>query len=84
LSKRISIGSQEDRYSKRLSIERIETEGYNLNVSRYISTAIEEKEIVLREVHGDLVQIEQRIRESASKHNAFLKELDLPPLPFGQ
>src|ERR1043166_9273890 len=30
--------SEEDRYSKRVSIGRIAEEGYNLNISRYIST----------------------------------------------
>lgn len=33
---------EEDRYSKRVSMERIAEEGYNLNISRYISTTVEE------------------------------------------
>jgi type I restriction enzyme M protein len=38
---------EEDRYSKRVSMERIAEEGYNLNISRYISTAVGEEEIGL-------------------------------------
>jgi type I restriction enzyme M protein len=37
----------EDRYAARISMERIEAEGYNLNISRYISTAVHEAEIDL-------------------------------------
>jgi len=72
---------EEDRYSKRVSMERIVTEGYNLNISRYISTAVQEDEIDLAATHRELVEIENAIQNAASKHNEFLKELGLPPLP---
>jgi type I restriction enzyme M protein len=74
---------EEERYSKRVSMERIEAEGYNLNISRYISTAQQEEEIDLLKTHEQLVLIEERIRSAATRHNAFLKELGLPPLPNG-
>jgi type I restriction enzyme M protein len=35
---------EEERYSKRVSMERITEEGYNLNISRYISTAVSEQD----------------------------------------
>jgi type I restriction enzyme M protein len=73
---------EEDRYSKRISMERIAEEGYNLNISRYISTAGEELEIDLVAAHADLVDIEQQVREATAKHNTFLQELGLPPLPL--
>lgn len=72
---------EEDRYSKRVSMERIAEEGYNLNISRYISTAVAEEEIDLSATHADLVQIEERIAEAKKRHNAFLIELGLKPLP---
>ncbi|AOU99187.1 type I restriction-modification system subunit M [Acidihalobacter yilgarnensis] len=72
---------EEDRYSKRIGMERIAAEGYNLNISRYISTAVSEKEISLDETHASLVKIEKAIRIATAKHNAFLKELDKPLLP---
>jgi type I restriction enzyme M protein len=74
---------EEERYSKRVSMERIEAEGYNLNISRYISTAQREEEIDLLKTHEQLVLIEEKIRSAATRHNAFLKELGLPPLPNG-
>jgi type I restriction enzyme M protein len=72
---------EEDRYSMRVSMERIEKEGYNLNISRYISTAMADEEIELGAVQGELETLEQKIVAAKEKHNAFLKELELPPLP---
>ncbi|MEY3775400.1 MAG: hypothetical protein RLZZ129_2180 [Verrucomicrobiota bacterium] len=54
---------------------------YNLNISRYISTATAEEEIDLTETHARLLAIEQRIRQATSAHNEFLQQLDLKPLP---
>jgi type I restriction enzyme M protein len=72
---------EEKRYSKRISMERIEEEGYNLNISRYVSTAKPEEQIVLEDVHAKLAALEDDITKAAKKHNAFLEELGLPPLP---
>ena len=73
--------TEEDRYSKRVGMERIAEEGYNLNISRYISTSVGEEEIELAATHMKLVNIERQIRASTVKHNAFLRELGLSPLP---
>jgi hypothetical protein len=54
---------------------------YNLNISRYISTAVAEAEIDLAATHEKLVEIEDAIKNATKKHNEFLKELGLPPLP---
>jgi type I restriction enzyme M protein len=72
---------EEERYSKRISMERIAEEGYNLNISRYISTAVGEQEIDLVANHQRLVDIESAIEDATAKHNEFLKELGLPILP---
>jgi type I restriction enzyme M protein len=72
---------EEERYSKRVSIERIAEEGFNLNISRYISTAVQEPEIDLALTHRELVNIQQAIQKATIKHNEFLKELGLPLLP---
>jgi len=73
--------SEEPRYSRRVSMAEIEKEGYNLNISRYISTAVAEPEIDLAATHASLLDIEKSIRSAKEKHNAFLKELGLPELP---
>ena len=65
----------------RVSMERIEKEGYNLNISRYISTAKQEEEIDLQAMHTELVGLEKQINEAAEKHNGFLKELGQSLLP---
>lgn len=66
------------RYSKKISMEEIEKNGYNLNISRYVNTSLEEEKIDLKEVNQNLIDIEKRIKESTEKHNVFLKELGLP------
>jgi type I restriction enzyme M protein len=70
-----------ERYARRVGMDEIEENDYNLNISRYVSTAEPEPEIDLAEVHQDLASIEEDIQASAAKHNTFLKELGLPPLP---
>jgi type I restriction enzyme M protein len=72
---------EEDRYSKRIGMERIAEEGYNLNISRYISTAEQGIAIDLKATHAELIEIEKQVRESTAKHNMFLKELGLSLLP---
>ncbi|PUB29450.1 type I restriction enzyme M protein [Elizabethkingia sp. YR214] len=70
----------EDRYSRKVSMSEIEKNDYNLNISRYVSTAVAEEKIDLKEVHENLTDINKKIEEATEKHNAFLKELGLPPL----
>lgn len=74
--------NDEPRYSLKVSLDEIAGKhGYNLNISRYVSTATTEKEIDLAAVHADLVAIEEQVRSAKDKHNAYLRELGLPPLP---
>ena len=72
---------QEPRYSRRVGMEEIEKNDFNLNISRYISTAVGEAEINLQTTHGELLEIEKAIAVAKQKHNEFLKELGLDPLP---
>lgn len=73
--------SEEERYSRRVSMEEIEKNDYNLNISRYISTAVAEEEIDLTATHRQIVETSKQIIELTAKHNTFLKELGLPELP---
>ncbi|MDH4319460.1 MAG: SAM-dependent methyltransferase, partial [Desulfobulbaceae bacterium] len=72
---------EEERYARRVSMEEIEKNDYNLNISRYISTAQPEEEIDLQAVHENLLTLTQNIDAAKKKHNEFLKELGLPALP---
>ena len=65
------------RYSRKVSMEEIEKNAYNLNISRYVSTAAPEKKVDLVKVNADLAEIEKRITSSTTEHNKFLKELGL-------
>lgn len=71
---------EEPRYSKRISLERIAQEDFNLNITRYVSTAQEEEPIDLQKVNDELKEIARRSKEALDRHNEFLKELGLPPI----
>lgn len=68
-----------ERYARRVKVKEIEANEFNLNISRYVSTAEAEQEIDLAATHRELVEIEAAIRKATAKHNKFLKELGLPP-----
>lgn len=69
-----------ERYARRVSLEEIERNGYNLNISRYVSTSLDEVQIDLKAVHAKLASINESIQLNTDKHNEFLKELGLPTL----
>ncbi|BBL34146.1 hypothetical protein Nstercoris_00375 [Nitrosomonas stercoris] len=62
-------------------MEEIESNDFSLNISRYVSTAEPEPEIILSDVYADLLAVEQKISEAKERHNQFLQELGLPLLP---
>ena len=70
-----------ERYARRVEMNEIEANDYNLNISRYVSTAKPEVQIDLSATHKELIGIERQIQESKAKHNVFLKELGLSQLP---
>lgn len=69
-----------ERYARRVSMIEIEKNDYNLNISRYVSTAKPEPIINLKEVNEKLVDIEKKATKSLNEHNAYLKELGLNTL----
>jgi type I restriction enzyme M protein len=72
---------EEARYSRRVEMAEIEKNDFNLNISRYISTAVGEAEIDLDATHRELVDTEKAIAAAKETHNGFLKELGLKLLP---
>ncbi len=66
-----------ERYSRKVSMEEIEKNDFNLNISRYVSTALPEPEIDLREVNRELALVNEAIKENTARHNEFLRELGL-------
>jgi type I restriction enzyme M protein len=73
--------TEASRYSRRVDMDEITKNDFNLNISRYISTAVGEEEIDLEATNAELAEIEKAVQTATAKHNAFLKELGLPLLP---
>ena len=71
---------EETRYARRVAMEEIEKNDFNLNISRYVSTAKPEEKIDLAVVNQELLALEEKIAAAECKHNAYLKELGLPSL----
>jgi type I restriction enzyme M protein len=69
-----------ERFSRKVSMEEIEKNGYNLNISRYVSTSEDEIKIDLEAVNDKLKSINETIKTNTDKHNEFLRELGLPPI----
>jgi type I restriction enzyme M protein len=69
-----------ERYARSVSMDEIEKNGYNLNISRYVSTSVEEEQIDLKEVNRKLNSINDSIKKNTDKHNEFLRELGLDPI----
>jgi len=69
---------EESHYARCVGMEEIIANDYNLNISRYVSTAEPEVEIDLLSTHKELEEIEKQIQDAAARHNSFLKELGLP------
>ena len=72
---------EEERYSRRVSMKEIEENDFNLNISRYVSTAVQEEPVDIEAVNQELNSLESRISEAKNRHNEFLEELELEKLP---
>jgi type I restriction enzyme M protein len=72
---------EDERYARRVSMEEIEKNKFNLNISRYVNTVRSEPKINLHDTNTSLVDIERQINKAKEKHNEFLKELGLPIIP---
>lgn len=71
---------EEIRYSRRVTMEEIVKNEFNLNISRYVSTSLDEELIDLKEVNKKLVALDNDIKKARETHNQFLEELGLPPI----
>ena len=61
-------------------MDEIEKNGYNLNISRYVSTSEDEVQIDLMDINKKLTSINESIKVNTNKHNEYLKELGLNPI----
>ncbi|HNJ62415.1 MAG TPA: N-6 DNA methylase, partial [Saprospiraceae bacterium] len=72
--------TEETRYARRVTMDEIVKNEFNLNISRYVSTSLDEEIIDLKEVNKKLVDLDKDINKARETHNKFLKELGLPPI----
>lgn len=72
--------TEQDRFSRRVSLKEIAENDYNLNITRYVSLAQEEAPVDLTANHALLTDIDGKIADAKGKLNGFLTELGLPPL----
>lgn len=68
---------EEDRYSRRVPLSEIEQNGYNLNISRYVSTFVEEEPIDIHAVMKEIKELEAKRNELDKEIEVYLKELGL-------
>ena len=61
-------------------MDEIEKNGYNLNISRYVSTAEDEIQIDLKEVNEKSISNKRANQNKYERHNKFLRELGLPQI----
>lgn len=70
---------EEDRYSRRVSLDEIEENNYNLNISRYVSTFLEEEPVDIHAVMAEIKDLEAKRAELDKEIEIYLKELGLVP-----
>lgn len=75
------LRTEEERNSRRVEMEEIVSNDYNLNISRYVRTAIAETESDHAATHKVLMNVQQSKEQATAKHNEFPKKLGLPTLP---
>ncbi|MBP5368121.1 MAG: type I restriction-modification system subunit M [Bacteroidales bacterium] len=66
-----------ERYSRRVSLQEIKENGYNLNITRYVNLSVEEISVDLSKVQKELKNIDLEIEKFRAEHNSFLRELGL-------
>lgn len=67
------------RYSRCVSLNEVEDNGYNLNISRYVSTFIEEPPIDIYEVMKEIKDLENQRDDLDREIAVYMKELGISP-----
>ena len=64
-----------EKYARLATLEEIQKNDYNLNITRYVDTSEEEDEIDIEEVIGRIAEREEDLTASKEKLNTFLEQL---------
>jgi len=68
---------EEERYSRRVSLSEIGQNGYNLNISRYVSTFVENEPVDIHAVMKEIKELEAKRADLDKEIEVYLKELGL-------
>ncbi|MDH6355915.1 type I restriction enzyme M protein [Dysgonomonas sp. PH5-45] len=68
---------EEERYSRRVPLSEIEQNGYNLNISRYVSTFVEDEPVDIHAVMKEIKELEAKRADLDKEIEVYLKELGL-------
>lgn len=68
---------EEERYSRRVPLDEIEQNGYNLNISRYVSIFVEDEPIDIHTVMKEIKELEAKRADLDKEIEVYLKELGL-------
>ena len=66
-----------ERYSYKAPFDEIESNGFNLNIPRYVDTFEPEAEVDLQAVQNEIRGLEQQLAKTREKMNGYLKELGI-------
>lgn len=71
-----------DKFSRKVSLDEIKDNEYNLNIPRYVDSSEDEEEIDLKEVTAKIKQTDKEIKEAENVLKSYFDELGLE-FPFG-
>ncbi len=66
-----------DKFAHVATLEEIKSNGYNLNIPRYVDTFEEEELVDIDEVRGNIARLKSEIAEAEAQMEKYLKELGL-------
>ncbi len=69
--------SEEEKYSKRIQLQNIASQDYNLNIPRYVDTFEAEDSIDINKLAAELVELDKQIIETDKTIAGFCKELNI-------
>ncbi|NRG47793.1 type I restriction-modification system subunit M [Bacillus sp. CRN 9] len=66
-----------EKFARVVSLEEIEGNEYNLNISRYIDKSMDEEQVDIESVIGDILQLESEQTEIRARLNKYLREINI-------
>jgi type I restriction enzyme M protein len=68
---------EEDKYSKRATLQLIAENDYNLNISRYVDTFEAEDQIDIDNIANEIKSLDKRIKDTDAVLTDFCKQLNI-------